>query len=77
MLQGALVANYPWDANDPGETGYAGSPDDATFRCSCERFCSCFTSVCHDPVIDIPCCWFERCFRKFSTAAASIAQNRA
>lgn len=30
--QGALVANYPWDANDPGETGYAKSPDDATFR---------------------------------------------
>ncbi len=30
--QGALVANYPWDAPDTGQTGYAKSPDDATFR---------------------------------------------
>jgi hypothetical protein len=58
VLQGALVANYPWDANDPGETGYAGSPDDATFRCIRERLCNCLTSrpVCHDPVLDMPCC---------------------
>ncbi len=33
VLQGALVANFPWDANERGEHGYAATPDDATFRC--------------------------------------------
>lgn len=26
------MANYPWDAPDPGQEGYAKSPDDETFR---------------------------------------------
>jgi carboxypeptidase D len=26
------VANYPWDANETGEDGYAKCPDDTTFR---------------------------------------------
>lgn len=30
--QGALVANYPWDANESGGEGYAASPDDSAFR---------------------------------------------
>lgn len=32
LLQGAIVANYPWDGQiDPNKT-YSASPDDATFR---------------------------------------------
>lgn len=32
MHEGALVANYPWDADAEGKAGYSASPDDATFR---------------------------------------------
>lgn len=32
LHEGALVANYPWDANETGEDGYAKCPDDTTFR---------------------------------------------
>lgn len=31
MHEGALVANYPWDASSDGLPGYAASPDDKTF----------------------------------------------
>jgi hypothetical protein len=31
-LQGALVANYPWDNTPDGEPAYTATPDDATFR---------------------------------------------
>lgn len=31
LHEGALVANYPWDASDDGNAGYAASPDDKTF----------------------------------------------
>ena len=31
-MQGAVVANYPWDGNLDMQTRYEASPDDATFR---------------------------------------------
>ena len=31
-LQGALLANYPWDGNDDGQATYNACPDDKTFR---------------------------------------------
>lgn len=31
-LQGALVANYPWDGTDDRSTRYEACPDDAVFR---------------------------------------------
>ena len=31
-LQGAIVANYPWDGTPDGATRYAACPDDATFK---------------------------------------------
>ncbi|GMH44659.1 hypothetical protein BSKO_12611 [Bryopsis sp. KO-2023] len=31
MHEGALVANYPWDASDDGTPTYAAAPDDETF----------------------------------------------
>lgn len=31
LHEGALVANYPWDASDDRSRGYAASPDDNTF----------------------------------------------
>ncbi|GMH33717.1 hypothetical protein BSKO_01551 [Bryopsis sp. KO-2023] len=31
LHEGAVVANYPWDARDDGKAGYATSPDDAAF----------------------------------------------
>lgn len=29
--EGALVANYPWDASDNGKPGYAAAADDTAF----------------------------------------------
>ena len=63
MLQGALVANYPWDANDPGETGYAGAPDDATFRCICiciHTFSTLSFHAVHLKPHSMPCCRDKR-----------------
>ena len=31
-LQGALLANFPWDGNEDGQATYAACPDDAAFR---------------------------------------------
>lgn len=31
-MQGAIVANYPWDGNTDMVTKYEASPDDVTFR---------------------------------------------
>lgn len=31
MVQGAVVANYPWDGSQDKQTRYSRSPDDATF----------------------------------------------
>ena len=31
VLQGAVVANYPWDGSQDQQTHYSRSPDDATF----------------------------------------------
>ncbi len=31
-MQGAIVANYPWDGSTNPNTSYSASPDDAAFR---------------------------------------------
>ena len=31
-MQGAIVANYPWDGNADMATRYEASPDDTTFK---------------------------------------------
>ena len=32
FMQGAIVANYPWDGSTNPNTSYSASPDDAVFR---------------------------------------------
>lgn len=32
LMQGAIVANYPWDGSTSPNTTYSASPDDAAFR---------------------------------------------
>ena len=46
-VQGAVVANYPWDGlTDPNNT-YSASPDDATFRYLAKIYADAHTTM-HD-----------------------------
>eukprot|EP00208_Stichococcus_sp_RCC1054_P000069 CAMPEP_0206143764 /NCGR_PEP_ID=MMETSP1473-20131121/21729_1 /ASSEMBLY_ACC=CAM_ASM_001109 /TAXON_ID=1461547 /ORGANISM="Stichococcus sp, Strain RCC1054" /LENGTH=569 /DNA_ID=CAMNT_0053539315 /DNA_START=81 /DNA_END=1787 /DNA_ORIENTATION=- len=49
MHEGALVANFPWDANDHGEKGYAAAPDDAAFRFLAEAYAQAHAKMVQAP----------------------------
>lgn len=49
MHEGALVANYPWDANETGEEGYSSSPDDSAFRFLARTYASSHTRMMQAP----------------------------
>lgn len=47
--QGALVANYPWDANETGDEGYGASPDDSAFRFLARTYATSHRNMVHAP----------------------------